>query len=108
MSISFNDITIIAAMEENTMGRETVLFKNEEKIDAKGAASFLRQLADKIEEGSVIFKRGKETVKLEIPSRVELEIKAEKEVGKKKTKKKLEVEIEWVVGEEDKGAFTLD
>ena len=89
------------------MGRKTVLFKNEEKIDAKGAASFLRQLADRIEEGTVVFKRGKETVTLEIPGRVELEIKAEEEAGRKKTKKKLEVEIEWAVGEEDEGVFTL-
>lgn len=89
------------------MARETTLFKNEEKIAAKDAASFLRQLADRIEEGSVLFKRGKEKVVLKIPPRVELEIKAEKEVGKKKTKKKLEIEIEWVVGEKDKGTFKL-
>ncbi len=52
------------------MGKETVLFKNEEKIDAKGAASFLRQLADRIEEGEVTLKRGKEKVKLKVPSKV--------------------------------------
>lgn len=89
------------------MGRETILFKNEEKTSAKDAAAFLRQLADRIEEGNVILKRGKEKVTLKIPRRLELEIKAEKEVGKKKTKKKLEVEIEWVVGEQDKGTFKL-
>ncbi len=89
------------------MGRETILFKVEEKKDLSSAAAFLRDLADKVESGKVVLKQGQKVVKLKIPNRVEIEVKAEKEVGRRKTKKKIEVEIEWVVGEKDGGSFSL-
>ena len=86
------------------MGRETILFKSEEKKDVHSAAQFLRELADKIEQQKVVLKQGNKTVKLKIPKTVELEIKAEREDGKRKSKKKIEVEIEWVVGGDKKAA----
>lgn len=90
------------------MGRETVLFKTEEKMSRSAAADLLRQVADKLDNGKVILKQGEKKVGLKIPGRVEVEIKAEKEVGRKKTKKKLELEIEWLVGgSKDKGTFSL-
>ena len=89
------------------MGKETTLFKSEEKRDVKSVASFLRELADKVESQQVILKQGSKETKLKIPNTVELEIKAEREDGKRKSKKKLEVEIEWVVGAKDDGSFSL-
>jgi amphi-Trp domain-containing protein len=92
------------------MGRETILFKTEEKMSRREAASLLRQVADKLDSGKVILQQGKNKTSLKIPDRVEVEIKAEKEVGRKKTKKKLELEIEWLVGGpkgSDKGTFSL-
>lgn len=91
------------------MGRETVLFKTEEKMPRGSAAELLRQVADKLDSGKVILQQGQQKkVSLKVPARVEVEIKAEKEVGRRKTKKKLEFEIEWLVGDQkDKGAFTL-
>ena len=86
------------------MGRETILFKTEEKMTSSQAAGLLRQLADKVEKGSVSLTQGKQKVDLKVPSQVEVEIKAEKEVGKKRTKKKIEVEIEWLVGADGKSA----
>ena len=80
------------------MGRETVLFTTEEKMSRGEAAELLRALADKVESGRVILQQGTKEVKLKISDRVELEVKAEKEVGRKRTKKKLELEIEWLVG----------
>jgi amphi-Trp domain-containing protein len=96
-------------MEEGAMGKETVLFKTEEKMSRKAVANLMRQVADKLDNGKVRLQKGKqETVTLKIPDQVELEIKAEKEVGKRKTKKKLEIEIEWNVGDkQDKDVFTL-
>ena len=81
------------------MGKETILFKIEEKKSTQNVADILRDLADKLESGEVILKQGKKKVVLQIPDRVELEVKAEKEVGKKRVKKKIEFEIEWVVGD---------
>jgi amphi-Trp domain-containing protein len=80
------------------MGRETVLFKTEEKMSRNEVAALLRTLAGKIEKGKVVLQQGTKKVKLKLPERVELEVKAEKEVGRRRTKKKLELEIEWLVG----------
>lgn len=89
------------------MGKETVLFKSEEKRDIKSVAAFLRELADKIESQKVTLKQGSNETKLKIPNTVELEIKAEREDGKNNSKKKLEIEIEWVVGAKDDGSVSL-
>lgn len=84
------------------MGRETTLFKSKEMMSTKQIAELMRLLADKIEEGKVTLSRGGEDVKLKVPDRVEVQVKAEKEEGKKKTEKKLEVEIQWLVGDSAK------
>ena len=85
------------------MGKEKVLLKNEEKISRFEAARLMRDIAEKIEKGKVTLSRGKEETVLDIPERVEVEIKAEEEVGKRKIERKLEIEIEWKVGDH-KGA----
>lgn len=70
------------------MGKETVLFKLEEKMSRSSAATLLRQIADKIDAGKVkLFKGEQKGVTLKIPEKVELEIKAEKEAGKKNVKR---------------------
>lgn len=84
------------------MGRETILFKSEERKDLNAVSSFLRELADKLDTNKVVFMQGKQEVKVKVPSTVEMEVKVEKEAGKRKTKKKIEVEIEWIVGAEGK------
>lgn len=89
------------------MGRETVLFKSEERKSAEEVAVFLRQLADKLEEKRVVLRRGAEELSLDIPSSVILELKAEEEVKKGKAKRSLEVEIEWTVGGEAEQAVSL-
>lgn len=89
------------------MGKETILFKIEEKMDVQNVAAFLRDLADKIESRKVVLKQGQKQVKLKMPKTVELQIKAEREDGKRRSKKKLEIEIEWVLGQTDKGSFSL-
>lgn len=80
------------------MGKEQILFKSEEKMSLKEAASLLRTIANKIDKGRVILVQGDKETSLKIPQQVEVELKAEKEVGRKKTTKKLEIEIEWLVG----------
>ena len=80
------------------MGKERVLFKHEEKMSSLEAAGLLRKVAKKIEAGEIVLEQGKKKVNLSVPSRVEVQIKAEKEVGRKKTTMKLEVEIEWPLG----------
>jgi amphi-Trp domain-containing protein len=80
------------------MGRESVLFKHERKMSSLEAAELLRTVATKIESGEIVLEQGKKKVNLSIPSRVEVQVKAEKEVGRKNTTMKLELEIEWPLG----------
>ena len=63
------------------MGKEVVLFKNEEKMNSTEAASLLRQIAEKIETGEIVLQRGKKSVNLSNPSQLEVEVKAKKEMG---------------------------
>ncbi len=81
------------------MGREVILFETEERKSASDIAAFLRQLADKIESGKIILKSGAKEVDLALPSSLVLEVKVEEEDKKGKTKRSLEVELEWIVGQ---------
>ncbi len=87
--------------EVNAMGREKILFETEERRNASEIASFLRQLADRIEQGKVTFKSGAKEIDLPLPSIMTLETKVEEEDKRGKIKRSLEVEIEWTVGDED-------
>ena len=86
------------------MGRETILFKSEEKKTAAEIAQTLRLVADKIESGTITLNQGGESLELALPSTMTFEIKAEEEQGRSKTKRSLEFELEWGVGDEDKPA----
>ena len=88
------------------MGRETVLFKSEEKKTSSDIANTLRQIADKIDEGTMILKQGPEEITLEFPKNMALELKIEEEQGKR-LKKSFEIELEWIIGEEQAGGATI-
>jgi amphi-Trp domain-containing protein len=89
------------------MGIETVLFKSEEKKSSSDVAIALRQIADKIDDGSMILKKGSEEITVEFPKNMILELKIEEEQGKR-LKKSFEIELEWIVGDEqDDGATIL-
>lgn len=79
------------------MGRETVLFKTEEKKSAKEISQTLRLIADKIEEGSMTLSQGQDEVTVTFPAFMEIQLKVEEEEGKG-LKKKFEVELEWIPG----------
>ena len=88
------------------MGFETVLFKSEEKKSAKEIAEVLRQVADKIEIGSMtLVQSGNETI-LDFPQTMILEMKVEEEQGRK-LKKSFEIELEWFPGEEQEGGAKI-
>jgi amphi-Trp domain-containing protein len=88
------------------VGIETVLFKSEEKKSAKEISDILRQIADKIESGSMtLMQSGNETV-LDFPKSMILEMKVEEEQSKK-LKKSFEIEMEWIPGEAQEGGATI-
>ncbi len=88
------------------MGKEIVLFNSEEHTDAQRVAAFLRELADKVSGGEVRLVKGDEELTLQLPQKLVLEVKAEEEAKGSRTKRSLEVEIEWTDGE-DEGVLSL-
>ena len=88
------------------MGRETVLFKSEEKKASSDIANTLRQIADKIDSGAMVLKQGAEEITLEFPKNMVLELKVEEEQGRR-LKKSFEIEVEWVIGEEQADGATI-
>jgi amphi-Trp domain-containing protein len=76
-----------------------ILFKSEEIKKRKDAADILRQIADKVEEGNILLKKGSEEVSVDLPEKMEVEIKASKKEKKGVIKRELEVELEWKEGE---------
>ncbi len=89
------------------MGRETVLFKSEEKKASSDIANTLRQIADKIDDITMILKQGSEEITLEFPKNMVLELKIEEEQGKKRLKRSFEIELEWIMGEEQSDGATI-
>lgn len=83
------------------MGRETVLFKSEEKKTAAEIAQTLRVVAEKVEAGSITLSTGSDSLELDLPGIMTFEIKAEEEQGRNRVKRSLEFELEWTVGEDD-------
>jgi amphi-Trp domain-containing protein len=78
------------------MGKETRLFKSQEKKNRTDVSTFLQQLADKISQGSIILSKGSEELTLQIPENLTLEIQVEDEQKKKKgVQHSLEIEIKW-------------
>jgi len=78
------------------MGKETRLFKSEERKSRSDVSVFLRQLADKISEGQVVLRQGQEEITLQLSHSLILEVQVEDEDKKTKgTQHSLEVEIKW-------------
>lgn len=78
------------------MGKETRLFKSEERKSRSELSAFMRQLADKIAEGQVMLRQGQEEMTLQLPPNLILEVQLEDEDrGSKGIQHSLEVEIKW-------------
>jgi len=78
------------------MGKEVRLFKSETHKSRDEVTAFLRQLAERIDEGTVNLSGSGQHVQLVIPARLTLEIQAEDEdKGSRGTQHSLEIELKW-------------
>ena len=90
------------------MGKETRLFKSQEKKSRDEVAAFLKQLADKITSGQVMLRKGQEELTLDIPYNLVLEIQVEDEDKKQKgVQHSLELEIKWFDDDSVSGPLEL-
>jgi len=84
------------------MGKETRLFKSEERKSRSDLSAFVHQLADKISEGRVVLRQGQEEITLQLPQSLILEVQVEDEdKGARGIQHSLEVEIKWFDDEQE-------
>ncbi len=89
------------------MGKETRLFKSEERQSRAEVVNFLRQLADKVAEGQVSLSQGAQAISLELPQRLVLEVQVEDEQTSRGIQHSLEVEISWYDDDTAGGSLQL-
>ena len=90
------------------MGKETRLFKSQERKNREEVSAFLTQLAGKISAGQVVFKKGQEEIKLNLTYNLVLEIQVEDELKKQKgVQHSLELEIKWFDDDSASGPLEL-
>lgn len=90
------------------MAREVTLFKSKERKSRTDICAFLHELADKIETGNITLSRGKESLPLNLPQRLLLEVEVEEETKKRKGKQhSLEIELKWYENADEHGILTL-
>jgi len=88
------------------MGNEVILFKSEEKKSSSEIAAILRQVADRVEKGSMTLGQNENSITLDFPRNMILEIKVEEE-EKRNIKRSLEIELEWILGSEEQGGLVI-
>ena len=76
-------------------GPKNILYKSEEYLSRSELASFLRQLAERVESGTVVLTNGGQETTVEVGERVELEVQYETKEKPRGTRHQLELEIEW-------------
>lgn len=78
------------------MGKETRLFKSEERKNRSEVSEFLHQLADRVSKGQVVLSQGQEEITLALPQNLVLEVQVEDEdKGARGIQHSLEVELKW-------------
>ena len=77
------------------MAKKNIMFKAKEWKSRQSAAAFLRELAEKLDGGTVTPRRGEEEVVFSLPETLELDIELTEKVKPNKTDRELEIEIEW-------------
>ena len=89
------------------MAKKNVIVKSELRKTLPEVASFLRELADKVETGKVTLVQAGQDVTVELPDSVDFELEYYEQTKKNGLKKQLEIELEWVEGEKKHQSVTL-
>ena len=89
---------------------EDVLFESESKQSRSEIATYLRTVADSLEEGEAITLRsGEQSVTMEPPARPTFEVKAEREgPAGAPGELSIELELEWDEEDSEDGGLTIE
>jgi len=81
------------------MAKKNILLKTKERRSIQDVAAFLRQLADRLEQGEIVLQRGDEEISIEVPARITFKLKAKEKVKKRTTKQQLKMTLKWREGD---------
>lgn len=74
------------------------LISTSQVLDREGVATLLTQLAERIRTGQVILSRGEESLTVDLPASMKVDVDVVKARKRARTKMELEIEIEWYEG----------
>jgi amphi-Trp domain-containing protein len=89
------------------MVKKNVLVKSDQRKSLPDVASFLRELADKIESGQVTLVQGGQDVVIDLPNTLSFELEYYEQPKKQGLKKQLEIELEWKEGDRKHQSVSL-
>jgi len=89
------------------MAKKNVIVKSDLRKNLPDVADFLRELADKVETGTVTLVQGGQEVIIELPETVSFELEYYEQPKKSGLKKQLEIELEWTEGDQKRQSITL-
>lgn len=84
-------------------GKKDIVYESSQHMDRGDLATFLRDLASKVESGQVTLTSNAQNTTAEIPSQVELKVKYEIKQKSAGTIRQLELEISWGTGGSEVG-----
>jgi amphi-Trp domain-containing protein len=79
--------------------KKNVLIKTKAQRSIQDVATFLRQLADRLEQNEIALQHGDEQISIEVPGRVTFKVKAKEKVKKRKTTHQLKMTLRWKDGD---------
>ena len=80
------------------MAKKNVLVKSDLQKNLPDVATFLRELADKVETGQVTLSQSGEDVVVDLPETVSFELEYYEQPKKHGIKRQLEIELQWTEG----------
>ena len=89
------------------MAKKNVIVKSDLRKNLPDVAVFLRELADKVETGTVTLVQGGQDIVIDLPETVSFELEYYEQSKKHGLKKQLEIELEWTEGDKKRQSVTL-
>ena len=89
------------------MAKKNVIVKSDLQKKLPDVASFLRELADKIETGQITLVQGGQDITVKLPDTLGFELEYYEQAKKRGLKKQLEIELKWVEGGKKRQSVSL-
>lgn len=89
------------------MAKKNVIVKSDLRKNLPDVAAFLRELADKVETGTITLVQGGQDVVIDLPETISFELEYYEQPKKRGLKNQLEIELEWTESDQIQQSVTL-